>query len=286
MIPTASPLSRILQKIPLSLMTATLWCGIAWGADIKLMPGQIDPSAFMGGGQVPNDKLKDAADEMLQSQMQQIQALEQSLKQLKASGLNLPTTSCDPDIVGKLKEVAEKNALQTKLEQAKKVDASSNKIGLAILTTPQPAQAGHLIKATTSPAVYLVDRNGRRRSLASAQIFEACGLDWAQVETRMPEMVAQIVEGGVLTSVQMCRELRPSQSAPALAGRLLKIASEAEVYLIGRDGYRYLVGNPTVFTGCGLDWGRIETVPPGQVFAISAGSPPGFNSAIECQAKR
>lgn len=151
---------------------------------------------------------------------------------------------------------------------------------------PNPALAGKLLREPKSGGTFVLDRTGLRRWIASVQVFADCGLDWGQVENQADTVINGISEGPKLETAEQCREVRPSNPNGSYAGKLMKIASDARVYLIGRDGYRYWVANPSVFTACGLDWGRIETLPPSQVFAIAAGNPPGLNDGRDCAAKR
>lgn len=155
-----------------------------------------------------------------------------------------------------------------------------------VAAKPNPGLAGKLLREPKSGGTYVVDRAGLRRWITNPQVFADCGLDWGQVENQPEAAINAVAEGHRLETAEACREVRPSQPNGLFAGRLLKIASDARVYLIGRDGYRYWIANPTAFTSCGLDWGRIETLPPSQVFAIAAGNPPGLNDARECAARR
>jgi len=72
-------------------------------------------------------------------------------------------------------------------------------------SSPDPSQAGRLLRARGGDhAVHLVDGQGVRRPIASPDVFNACGLDWARIVDLPPAEFHAIRPGAALANAQAC----------------------------------------------------------------------------------
>lgn len=72
-------------------------------------------------------------------------------------------------------------------------------------SSPDPSLAGRLLRARGGDhAVHLVDAQGVRRPIASPDVFNACGLDWARIVDLPPAEFHAIRPGAALANAQAC----------------------------------------------------------------------------------
>jgi hypothetical protein len=144
-----------------------------------------------------------------------------------------------------------------------------------------PAAFGTIVKATNADTVYLINRAGQRQPIASAQVFQACGLTWDKLKTQDPGSVNAIPMGPMLSTDAACKDARNGRIP---GGVLLKTADAATVYLVDSKGSRRAISSLDVFNGCGLSWGSLATIPPALMASVQAGAV--LSNVAACQAER
>src|SRR5690606_14441151 len=75
---------------------------------------------------------------------------------------------------------------------------------------------------------------------------------------------------------------RPAVPNIALAGKLIKGADSATVYLVSGAGIKHPIASPDVLAGCGLNWSMLQNLDAATVHAVQAG--PALSTPQACLA--
>ena len=146
---------------------------------------------------------------------------------------------------------------------------------------------GAIVKTGDAPTVYLLNALGQRQAIASAQVFDGCGLQWPALVTAPAAALQTSPVGAPLATAQACLTAHVSAIAGAAskgAAALIKTPNEATVYLVNRAGQKQAIASPQVFDGCGLQWPALQTLAAAVVNALPTGAP--LTTAAACQAAR
>jgi len=95
--------------------------------------------------------------------------------------------------------------LKTKFKNQPVIKSSANELASFEKIDPVKLDDGYLLKAADSPGVFVIS-GGRKRAVASAQVFEKLGYKWENVLTVNPRVLAQFDYGEPLTEEALMRE--------------------------------------------------------------------------------
>jgi hypothetical protein len=77
-----------------------------------------------------------------------------------------------------------------------------------------PFPQGALIRDPRTGTIYLIDRAGARRSIASPPVFEGCGLAWNMFQDLPGPQIDAVPQGAALGSAAQCQYVRNETAAP------------------------------------------------------------------------
>jgi len=120
-----------------------------------------------------------------------------------------------------------------------------------------------IVQGQGNPTVYLID-GGKKRSLGSAELFEACGFTWTSIRMLPRSQVDAIQVGAPFTA---CSDLTAPSQVPDK--QLIKGKSSA-FYVMDGVKKRHII-SPTVLTGCGFSWQDVWVLPDEYVQGLYSG---------------
>lgn len=91
--------------------------------------------------------------------------------------------------------------LKTKFKNLSIAQVESAKLNSYQTTSPVIFGDGEILKSASSPAVYIIE-NGKKRPIASGQVFEDLGYRWGNITTVSPKLLALYELGEVITIVK------------------------------------------------------------------------------------
>jgi hypothetical protein len=77
-----------------------------------------------------------------------------------------------------------------------------------------PLPPGFLLRNSTNGATHVVDASGAKRWITSPQVFDGCGLNWAQARNVFKLVFDRVPEGAPLQTAAQCQALMASLSQP------------------------------------------------------------------------
>lgn len=139
-----------------------------------------------------------------------------------------------------------------------------------VYATAQTVEVGDLVEPEGSGTVYWYDGLGLR-GIVSADVFNACGFDWGNIQELPQEVLDEVGYSAVVNSPVDCGVLKH--------GDVFTTPDTTTVYAY-HSGLKRPITSGDVFTACGFDWSGILTFPSSSVSNIPEG--PVINSSDVC----
>ena len=122
---------------------------------------------------------------------------------------------------------------------------------------------GDLIQSDSSNTVYYMS-NRQKRAIASAAVFDNCGLDWGAVNLMPNHIISEIQTNSDAID-------HNAECGAFSKGDLIKSDTGSNVYYYNANKKMHIT-SAAALTSCGFDWSDVKSVPHSLVTAVTSGA--------------